>query len=80
MEEEEQVVKKKMSCLMGCKECNSIIMKSDSGKPGWMACGFRSIEIVQSIGGVVRMPGPFTSFSLTGELCQTNFLLPAMTA
>lgn len=31
MEEgEEQVVKKRMSCLMGCQECNSIIMKSDS--------------------------------------------------
>lgn len=34
---EEQVVKKRMSCLMGCQECNSIIMKSDSGEPaGWM--------------------------------------------
>lgn len=34
---EEQVVKKRMSCLMGCQECNSIIMKSDSGElAGWM--------------------------------------------
>lgn len=33
---EEQVVKKRMSRLMGCQECNSIIMKSDSGVPGWM--------------------------------------------
>ncbi|MEQ2281132.1 hypothetical protein AMECASPLE_027233 [Ameca splendens] len=34
---EEQVVKKRMSCLMGCQECNSIIMKSDSGElDGWM--------------------------------------------
>lgn len=33
---EEQVVKKRMSCLMGCQECNSIIMKSDSGEmAGW---------------------------------------------
>lgn len=31
-EGEEQVVKKRMSCLMGCQECNSIIMKSDSGE------------------------------------------------
>lgn len=35
---QEQVVKKRMSCLMGCQECNSIIMKSDSGElDGWMA-------------------------------------------
>lgn len=35
---EEQVVKKRMSCLMGCQECNSIIMKSDSGElDGWAA-------------------------------------------
>lgn len=34
---EEQVVKKRMSCLMGCQECNLIIMKSDSGElAGWM--------------------------------------------
>lgn len=26
------MVKKRMSCLMGCQECNSIIMKSDSGE------------------------------------------------
>lgn len=32
------MVKKRMSCLMGCQECNSIIMKSDSGElDGWMA-------------------------------------------
>lgn len=31
-EGEEQVVKKRMSCLMGCQECNLIIMKSDSGE------------------------------------------------
>lgn len=41
---EEQVVKKRMSCLMGCQECNSIIMKSDSGElarwmDGWMVTG-----------------------------------------
>lgn len=31
------MVKKRMSCLMGCQECNSIIMKSDSGElAGWM--------------------------------------------
>lgn len=35
---EEQVVKKRMSCLMGCQECNSIIMKSDSWElEGWTA-------------------------------------------
>lgn len=31
------MVKKRMSCLMGCQECNPIIMKSDSGElAGWM--------------------------------------------
>lgn len=31
------MVKKRMSCLMGCQECNLIIMKSDSGElAGWM--------------------------------------------
>lgn len=34
---EEQVVKKRMSSLMGCQECNLIIMKSESGElAGWM--------------------------------------------
>lgn len=44
---EEQVVKKRMSCLMGCQECNSIIMKSDSGElAGWMDATEGSREAV----------------------------------
>lgn len=49
---EEQVVKKRMSCLMGCQECNSIIMKSESGElDGWMA-----EWLLRGAGGPLHMP------------------------
>lgn len=53
MEEgEEQVVKKRMSCLMGCQECNSIIMKSDSGELDGRMAGWPP----RRAGGLLYMP------------------------
>ena len=72
---EEQVVKKRMSCLMGCQECNSIIMKSDSGElAGWMD-GWMATEGGREAAGLLHMPehpqppgraqtGELTSFSI----------------
>lgn len=58
------MVKKRMSCLMGCQECNSIIMKSDSGElAGWMD-GLTATEGSREAAKPLRMsehpqpPGP----------------------
>lgn len=66
---EEQVVKKRMSCLMGCQECNSIIMKSDSGElAGWMD----GSTAAEEVGGCPVLRTCLSILSLLVQLNQVN--------
>lgn len=69
------MVKKRMSCLMGCQECNSIIMKSDSESwlDGWMATeGSRKAVGLLHMPEHPQPPGPVE----TGEHKALSLIQP----